>query len=177
MPRFLQKHVPKCLETCPEEPGFLQKHEPRSVRFIGVFHQAQKLACIQHRWGWGTRANLSSKGLGCPATLNVGIWVSASLKNGRVCGSVCLTHWASFERTKSGAQGLETLLENITGGWPSRLGLCQAPWHSSALQCMSSQVVRVCLALRVCHVEQTGVPQRPARVCASMHSTLVALVH
>jgi hypothetical protein len=37
-----QKLVPKCLETCPEEPGFLQKHEPRSVRLIGVFHKAQK---------------------------------------------------------------------------------------------------------------------------------------
>ena len=47
-----QKLVPKCLETCPEEPGFLQKHEPRSVRLIGVFHQAQKMAKHSTSMGW-----------------------------------------------------------------------------------------------------------------------------
>ena len=94
----------------------------------GFFIRHKRWQSIQHRWG-GT----SSKGLGCPATLNVGIWVSASLKNGRVCGSVCLTHWASFERTKSGAQGLRragnivVMLGIVPGGWPSRLGLSQAP--------------------------------------------------
>ena len=133
----------------------------------GFFIRHKRWQCIQHRWG-GT----SSKGLGCPATLNVGIWVSASLKNGCVCGSAHALGF--FEWTKSGAQKLRragnivVMLGIVPGGWPSRLGLsqaptsqapetsttlpfspvgesmpsCQGPWHSSALQCMSSQVVR-----------------------------------
>ena len=58
----------------------------------GFFIRHKRWQSIQHRWG-GT----SSKGLGCPATLNVGIWVSASLKK-RACVRVCLPHALGFFR-------------------------------------------------------------------------------